>query len=144
MTHHHEEASVLQVEVGVGIDDGSISRFHPIVVARGSHFLLGILSDGRAVVGRVIRGEEAGIGTEIDAQHAGNLESQEKIGVNVQVGHGNRVLIRRFLVGDDAFPVERTEREILRERGRQHCDGIAILPHADRVVCASEILGDAV
>ena len=75
VAHHHEKARVFQMEIRVSIHDGSISRFHAIVVARGSQFLLGELTDGRAVVGRVIRREKAGVGTEIDAQHASNFES---------------------------------------------------------------------
>ena len=114
MAVHGEKARVLKMEVGIYVDERIVSYFHSAVGAVGCGICLyGVLPQCRTVVGCIVLGEVACIGSEIAFQHARNLETQVEIGVNVEVGYGQYVLIGRFLIGNHVFPIEWAEREVL-------------------------------
>ena len=113
--HHHEETGVLQVEVGIDVHDGVVANFLLCFA-----FLHAELSEGRAVVGGCIFREVAGIGTEVDAEHAGNLEAHEEIGVDVQIGNGKHIAIRSLLIGEQGILVQRNYDEVMRYLGVAH------------------------
>ena len=71
VAHHHEETSVLQVEVGVYINQRIVAHLGTAVASLNT-----ILSKSRAIVGCIILGEVACIGTEVALKHSCNLESQ--------------------------------------------------------------------
>ena len=64
VTHHYEEACVLEVEVGVDVHYGVVAHFRAAVA-----FLHAELSQCRAVGWCVILGEVSGVGTENALQH---------------------------------------------------------------------------
>lgn len=88
VTHHYEEACVLEVEVGVDVHYGVVAHFRAAVA-----FLHAELSQCRAVVWRVILGEVSGVSTEIALQNLCYAELQIQVGVYVEVGHGQSVVI---------------------------------------------------
>ena len=71
VAHHHEEACVLQVEVGVYINQRIVAHLGTAVAGLNT-----ILSKSRAIVGCIILGEVACIGTEVALKHSCYLESQ--------------------------------------------------------------------
>ena len=88
MAHHHEEACVLQVEVGVYINQRIVAHLGTAVAGLNT-----ILSESRAIVGCIILGEVACIGTEVALKHSCNLESQIQIGVDIEIGHWYNVVV---------------------------------------------------
>ena len=126
MAHHDEETGVLEVEVGIDVDNGIVAHFDGDFV-----FLHDKLADGGTVVGCIVFREIAGVGAKVAFQHAGYLEPQEEVGVDVQVGHGQGVFVGRLLPRDGALPVERSQREVLGERGGDEVDGFAALAHVE-------------
>ena len=88
VAHHHEEACVLQVEVGVYINQRIVAHLGTAVASLNT-----ILSKSRAIVGRIILGEVACIGTEVALKHSCNLESQIQIGVDIEIGHWYNVVV---------------------------------------------------
>lgn len=139
MTHHHEESRALQVEVGINIHDRVVAHFCAIVAR-----LNGILSESRAVVGCVILCEESCIGSEVAFQHTRNLESEEQIGVDVEVGHGQSHVVRRLLVRNDIVPMQRSEFQLLLQFERQQTYCTALLHNAQRVAGASEVVSHVI
>ena len=77
VAHHHKEASVLKVEVGIDIHHRIVAHFCAAVA-----FLHGELSESRTVVGCVILGEVACVGSEITFQHFCNLKPKIDVGVD--------------------------------------------------------------
>ena len=71
MTHHHEEASMLQAEIGVDVHKRIVAHLR---LARAC--LHGILSESRTIVGCVVLSEVACVSTEVALQNPRNLESQ--------------------------------------------------------------------
>lgn len=88
MAHHHEETSVLQVEIGVYINQRIVAHLGTAVAGLNT-----ILSKSRAIVGCIILGEVACIGTEVALKHSCNLESQIQIGVDIEIGHWYNVVV---------------------------------------------------
>ena len=100
---------MLQEEVGIDIDDGVGAGLHP-------HGFVGLhdeLSEGRAVFGSVVFGEEAHVGSEVAVEDVGYLELHEEIGVDVECRYGENLGMRRTLIGDLVLPVEDAEFEVL-------------------------------
>ncbi len=58
-----------------------------------------------------------------------NLESQIKVGVNVDQRQRQRILVGRFLHRGHRLPVERSERKVLLQLSGKHRDGVARLSH---------------
>ena len=88
VAHHYEEACVLQVEIGVYINQRIVA--HLGTAGAGLNTLL---SESWAIVGRIILGEVACIGTEVALKHSCNLESQIQIGVDIEIGHRYNVVV---------------------------------------------------
>ena len=108
MAHHHEEAGVLQVEVGINVHQRIVAHLSAVVAV-----LYTILSKSRTIVGCLVLGEVACVGTEVALQNPRNLESQIQIGVDVEVGHRYDVVVGRFLICHHILPTQRTELEVL-------------------------------
>ena len=72
MTHHDEETGVLEVEVGINVNNRTIANFRSVIA-----FLHGELSQSGTIVGSIIFGEEEYVGSEVATQHFGYLETQE-------------------------------------------------------------------
>ena len=72
MTHHDEETGVLEVEVGINVNNRTIANFRSMIA-----FLHGELSQSGTIVGSIISGEEEYVGSEVATQHFGYLETQE-------------------------------------------------------------------
>ena len=145
MAVHGEKARVLKMEVGIYVDERIVSYFHSAVGAVGCGICLyGVLPQCRTVVGCIVLGEVACIGSEIAFQHARNLETQVEIGVNVEVGYGQYVLIGRFLIGNHVFPIEWAECEVLQQLRGEQRDRTACLAHAYGVVQSIIVVVDGV
>ena len=131
VTHHHEEAGMLQVEVGVDVDERIVARLHTVVAC-----LHGILSERRTVVGGIILCEVASVGTKVAFQHLCNLEAQVEVGVDVEVWHGQHIVVCRLLICYDIFPVERSQLKVLCQRQREQRYCSAFLSHLHGVALA--------
>lgn len=70
VAEHDEEARVLEVHVGVGVDKGVAANLHPARLVA----LHGKLVDLRNEVGGVVFGEVVGVGSKLHGQFVGNLE----------------------------------------------------------------------
>ena len=58
VAHHHEETGVLEVEIGIDVDDRAVADLHLAVVG-----LYGVLSDARHIFRCVVLGEVAEVTT---------------------------------------------------------------------------------
>ena len=89
MAHHDEETGVLKVEVGIDIHDGISAKFDT------TRFILlyGELSESRCIVGGVVFGKEPHVGSEIAFQHLCDLELEIEIGVQVECGNRQDILL---------------------------------------------------
>ena len=89
MAHHDKEACVLEVEIGIDIHDGISAKFDT------TRFILlyGELSESGCIVGCFILGEESHVGSEIAFQHLCDLELEIEIGVQVECGNRQDILL---------------------------------------------------
>ena len=116
IVHHDEEACMLQVQVGIDVDEREIAQLLAAV---------GVLLNGKLVqlgqeVGRVILAEPRARGAQLHAQHAGHHELQIQVGEYVQLGQGHHVLVAAGLEGDDVIPVQRPQAQLLVQLCGEH------------------------
>ena len=119
---HDVEAGVLEVEIGIDVDDGIIAHLHA-----GGLVLYAILSDDGAIGGAVIFGEIAEVGTQLGQEDFGKTEFEVEIGVGVEGGHGQHILVGRHLIGQGVLPVEDAPAEILIESDANQTDILGVL-----------------
>ena len=101
MSHHQEEAHLLQHHVRIDIDKGISAEFD----AACGILLHGKLADERAEVGSVVLAEPGGVGTQFHTEHFGNLEFQIEVGEDIPRGQRQYLLVAAVLIGDDVLPV---------------------------------------
>ena len=89
MAHHHEEAGVLQVEVSIGVHYRIAAYLCLVAVALND----GELSDGRAIAHAVAFSEPSDISSEVAFQHFGYLEADVEVGIDVECGQRQHVLV---------------------------------------------------
>ena len=89
VAHHHEEACVLEVEVGIDVHNRIAAHLHSL-----GTFLNGELAKRGTIVGSVVLGEVAHVATHVAAEHLGNFKPKEEIGINIEVGNGKHILFR--------------------------------------------------
>ena len=90
MTHHDEETGALQVHVGIDVNKRIAAQFH----TRLDILLYGKLADLRQIVGRVVFGEEGGIGTQFYCFTTRNLK--KRLVKILTVGTGSTSLLLEF------------------------------------------------
>ena len=127
------------MEIGVNIHDWVIAHFSLIVACLNNE-----LSQSWTVIGSIVLGEEAHISTEVTVQNFRYLESQIEIGVDVDARNWENIFFGRLLIGDKVFPIERTESDILTERGCDKTDHIVVLHRTDSVSGTPESGGNGV
>ena len=118
------------MKIGIDIHNGVVA----CLCKRSGFFLYDVLPKGRTIFGCIVASKIAQVGTEVTFQHLGNLKTQIKIGIDVEVGHGENLLGRGFLIGDAVFPIHKTKCKILTEHGGKHIDIAAVLAYGNGVV----------
>ena len=137
VAHHQEKPRVLEIHIGIYVNHGIVAYLDTVFAV----FLYCELSESRAVVMRIVLGKESHVASQVNVEHMSYSEAQEKVGVNVEVGHGKHVGVARFLPGDYALPVENAQTHILLERSRDECEVFAMLPGTHTRFGAEVIVG---
>jgi hypothetical protein len=140
MAHHHEEAGVLDVNIGVGIDDRVVAHLH-VLLAVALH---GILTDVRRIIRSLVACKVSGVCTQLDIQYLYHLEFDEEVGIYVEVWHWQGTLAAGMLVGNHVLPVENTELEVLLQLRCNQIDGIAALHWCHYYACAQTIFSNRI
>ena len=87
VTHHDEEPSMFEKEVGIDIHYGIIAYLYAAVTTRRvGIYLHGVLPDVWNIIRSIIAGKIANIGTEIAMQHPRNLKTQVEIAIKIEIG----------------------------------------------------------
>ena len=115
MIHHHEDACALQVQVQVGVDNGITAKVHLVILALQVELLR-----GRHVGGRLIGGEVAHVGTQLQGQYFEEFGQQVHVVVERQVGQRQDGLVARLLPRHLVVQVENTQLKILLQHSRNH------------------------
>ena len=140
VAHHHEEAGVLDVYVGVGIDDRVVAHLDVLVAIA----LYGVLSYIRRIVGCLVACEVSGICTQLDVEHLHHLELDEQVGVYIEVWHRQGALAAGMLVGNHVLPVEDAKLEVLLQLCCEQVDGIAALHRSHRYTRSQSVFCDVI
>lgn len=131
MTVHHVEAALLEVEVGIDVDDR--------VVAYGDAGVrVGVLkvihAEARAIGGCIVGCEIANIAAQLDAQHFSIGELQIEIAVDIDERQGEYIVATAVLRCHLVVPMQDAEGKVLIECSAQYLDVAAILAWSDVVV----------
>ena len=109
MSHVDVYAAVLEMQVGIYVDDGVFTYCHACVA--------GILHGKHArcpeVVGCVVASEEPYVATQLHTQYLGNTELEVQVGVDVYCRKRQNVLVGAMLEGDFVFPADEFPYKVL-------------------------------
>jgi len=129
MTHHHKEASLLKMEVGIDIEDGIIADLNTI-----GPFLNSILAQTRSIVRCVVLGKISYVSAEVALQDFSDFEAKIEIGVHIKLRNGQYIFGTRLLISKDILPVEGAELEVLIQLKGKQTYGITALTHMNIIV----------
>ena len=114
---HDVEAGMLQVKVGVDIDDGVVADLDEMV-----YILVGVHAERGVVSGSIVLGEVAQVGSQLYAEDLGYMEENIQVGIGGEGGQRKDALVARGLIGQFIFPVEDAKGEVLVERETEQLD----------------------
>ena len=120
-------AHALDGEVRIAVEDGIMTYLR----AGLGGVLNGELLDEGGVVRSVVLGEVAHVGSELHAQHLGDVEDDVGVGVEADGGQGQHILVRAGLPCHLVVPVEDSQFQILAQGGAEYLDAAALLAHFD-------------
>ena len=87
VTHHDEEPSMFEKEVGIDIHYGIIAYLYAAVTTHSVGIdLHSVLPNVGGIVRSIIACKIANIGTEIAMQHPRNLKTQVEIAIKIEIG----------------------------------------------------------
>ncbi len=89
MAHHYEETGVLDVNVGVNIDDRIVAYLYVVLAVA----LYRILSHIRCIVGSFIACKVAHVSTQVYVQHLYYLELDVEVGVGIEGWYWQNTLL---------------------------------------------------
>ena len=135
-----KDAGVLDVNIGVGIDDRVVAHLH-VLLAVALH---GILTDVRRIIRSLVAGEVSGISTQLDIQYLYHLEFDEEVSIYVEVWHWQGTLAAGMLVGNHVLPVEDAKLEILLQLCREQINGFTALHRSHRYACSQSVFRDVI
>ena len=128
------------MEVGIDVYEGIAAQYQTAAAL----LLHGKLSDVGQIVGSFVLGEVGNVGTQLRAQHTGNLELQIEIAEEVQLRQIQHVQVAGVLIGHHVLPVQDAPAQILHQLSRQHVDASALLIDTTRQPLAEVFAVDGV